>query len=102
MSAAPYYDDEELAALGRRPASDAGARAPRGAFRLAHDPLCSMDGAVEGLRCEECAVIVRTRVDAMRRQRALDRLRARAAHPAGKARAVRAGAGEQLALWQDF
>lgn len=105
MGAAPYYDDEELAALGRRPRPSAlddtdGTAGKRQAVRLVHDPLCSSSGAVDGYRCDECAVIIRTRIDAMRRQRELDRMRARAAHPAGRARGVRLG--EQLELWGDF
>jgi hypothetical protein len=112
MGAAPYFDEEELAALGR-PTTPQAARTSEGdgpgkvqRVRLTHDPLCSQDGAVERYRCRECEVIMRTRIDDLRRQRALDRARSRAAHPAGKGlegtQRSAAALAEQLPLWRDF
>jgi uncharacterized C2H2 Zn-finger protein len=93
MGAAPYFDEEELAALGRpkgavsRPASRAG-------IRLTHDPVCSKSGAVAVYRCPECEVILRTRADAMRKERMQARLR--------RSRPPSPGVDGQLPLWRDF
>lgn len=95
MGAARYYDEDELAALGR-PQRERAMEAERARpVRLAHDPLCSKAGAIEGPGCAECAVILRTRIDGLRRQRAL--ARSRANHPAGRAR----WSAVQLALWDE-
>lgn len=91
MGAAPYFDEEELKALGR-PASPAP-KPQRSGLRLTHDPVCSKEGAVQGYKCPECEVILRARADTMRKERAHARLR-RTHQPEQDV--------GQLPLWRDF
>ena len=93
MGAAPYFDEEELAALGR-PSVTNGAAPKRTPMRLTHDPLCSKQGAMDGFRCRECDLILRTRADTMRREREHARVR--------HAKRPETSNGEQLPLWRDF